>query len=103
MYLELNDISGDGGRQIHLSQSLYFRLLLNYAVRMGRSPVFVDLDVGQGSISVPGSIGAVLVERPAIIEEGGFAETAPLVYHYGHTTPGKFINNMLNIYFTWSQ
>ena len=67
------------------------RLLLNYAVRMGRSPVFVDLDVGQGSISVPGSIGAVLVERPAIIEEGGFAETAPLVYHYGHTTPGKII------------
>ena len=64
---------------------------------MGRSPVFVDLDVGQGSISVPGSIGAVLVERPAIIEEGGFAETAPLVYHYGHTTPGKLINDLLNI------
>ena len=56
---------------------------------MGRRPVFVDLDVGQGSISVPGSIGAVLVERPANIEEGGFAESAPLVYHYGHTTPGK--------------
>ena len=67
---------------------------------MGRSPVFVDLDVGQGSISVPGSIGAVLVERPAIIEEGGFAETAPLVYHYGHTTPGKFIDDLLNI---WAQ
>jgi polyribonucleotide 5'-hydroxyl-kinase len=40
---------------------------------------------------VPGSIGAVLVERPANIEEGGFAESAPLVYHYGHTTPGKII------------
>ena len=66
---------------------------------MGRSPVFVDLDVGQGSISVPGSIGAVLVERPAIIEEGGFAETAPLVYHYGHTTPGKLINYLFNICF----
>ena len=76
----------------HIPHILIFsRLLLNYAVRMGRSPVFVDLDVGQGSISVPGSIGAVLVERPAIIEEGGFAETAPLVYHYGHTTPGKII------------
>ena len=56
---------------------------------MGRRPVFVDLDVGQGSISVPGSIGAVLVERPAKIEEGGFSENAPLVYHYGHTTPGN--------------
>ena len=51
--------------------------------------MFVDLDAGQGSISVPGTIGAVLVERPANIEEGGFAESAPLVYHYGHNTPGN--------------
>ncbi len=29
----------------------------------------------------------MLVERPASIEEG-FAQTAPLVYHYGHKTPG---------------
>ena len=72
---------------------------MNYAVRMGRRPVFVDLDVGQGSISVPGSIGAVLVERPANIEEGGFAESAPLVYHYGHTTPGKI--NDSNTSFAW--
>jgi polyribonucleotide 5'-hydroxyl-kinase len=33
------------------------RLLLNYAVRMLRRPKFVDLDVGQGQISVPGSFG----------------------------------------------
>jgi polyribonucleotide 5'-hydroxyl-kinase len=33
------------------------RLLLNYAVRMLRRPIFVDLDVGQGQISVPGTIG----------------------------------------------
>ena len=86
--------------------SVIYRLLLNYAVRMGRRPVFVDLDVGQGSISVPGSIGAVLVERPANIEEGGFAESAPLVYHYGHTTPGKYylINLYLRInYILWNQ
>lgn len=54
---------------------------------MGRRPVFVDLDVGQGSISVPGTIGSLLVERPASIEEG-FSQSAPLVYHYGHNTPG---------------
>ena len=50
-------------------------------------PLQVDLDVGQGSISVPGSIGASLVERPASIEEG-FSQNCPLVYHYGHKTPG---------------
>lgn len=70
-----------------VGKSTVCRLLLNYAVRMGRRPIFVDLDVGQGSISVPGSIGSLLVERPANIEEG-FVQTAPIVYHYGHKTPG---------------
>lgn len=69
------------------SCSLHFSLLANYAVRMGRRPIAVDLDVGQGSISVPGTIGAILIERPASIEEG-FSQNAPLVYHYGHKTPG---------------
>lgn len=29
-----------------------------------RQPLFVDLDVGQNQISVPGAIAAVPVERP---------------------------------------
>ena len=70
-------------------KSTLSKLLLNYASRMGRKPIFVDLDVGQGAISVPGTIGAVLVERPASIEDGTFSEAAPLVYHYGHKTPGQ--------------
>ena len=44
------------------------KTLLNYAVRMGRRPVYVDLDVGQGSISVPGFLGAVVVEDVSDIE-----------------------------------
>lgn len=70
-----------------VGKSTLCKLLLNYAVRMGRRPIHVDLDVGQGCISVPGSIGAILIERPASIEEG-FSQNAPLVYHYGHKTPG---------------
>eukprot|EP00095_Tigriopus_kingsejongensis_P001332 maker-scaffold1057_size73593-snap-gene-0.21 protein:Tk01332 transcript:maker-scaffold1057_size73593-snap-gene-0.21-mRNA-1 annotation:"clp1-like protein" len=70
-----------------VGKSTLCRLLANYAVRMGRRPIYVDLDVGQGAISVPGSIGAILIERPASIEEG-FSQNAPLVYHYGHKTPG---------------
>jgi len=69
-------------------KSTLAKLLLNYASRMERKPIYVDLDVGQGSISVPGTIGAVLVERVASIEDGGFSEAAPLVYNYGHKTPG---------------
>lgn len=30
----------------------------------------------------------MLVERPACVE-GGFSQQAPLVYHYGHTTPSQ--------------
>ncbi|XP_053683587.1 protein CLP1 homolog [Sabethes cyaneus] len=61
-------------------------ILLNYAVRFGRRPVYVDLDVDQGAIAIPGTIGALLVERPAPIAEG-FAQQAPLVYHFGHPSP----------------
>lgn len=32
--------------------------------------------------------GALLVERPASIEEG-FSQQAPLVYHFGHNSPGE--------------
>lgn len=86
-----------------VGKSTVCNLLLNYAVRMGRRPIFVDLDVGQGQISVPGSIGwfvkiacvvliiqlflgALLIERPASLSEG-FSQEAPLVYHFGHKTP----------------
>lgn len=40
-----------------VGKSTVTRILLNYAVRMGRRPIYVDLDVGQGQISIPGTIG----------------------------------------------
>lgn len=43
-----------------VGKSTLCRILLNYAVRMGRRPIYVDLDVGQGSIAVPSSIGLLL-------------------------------------------
>ncbi|XP_062574339.1 polyribonucleotide 5'-hydroxyl-kinase Clp1-like [Saccostrea cucullata] len=69
-----------------VGKSTLSRLLLNYAARLGRAPIFVDLDVGQGQVSIPGTVGAVVVERPADVEEG-FHLNAPLVFHYGHTSP----------------
>jgi len=71
-----------------VGKSTLCKIFLNYGVRLGRSPIYVDLDVGQGSISIPGTIGALLVERPATLEEG-FSQQAPLVYHYGHKSPGE--------------
>jgi polyribonucleotide 5'-hydroxyl-kinase len=34
------------------------------------------------------NLGALLVERPSGVDEG-FSQQAPLVYHYGHKTPGE--------------
>lgn len=69
-----------------VGKSTVCRILLNYAVRIGRRPIMVDLDVGQGQISIPGTIGALLVERPAAVEDG-FSQEAPLVFHYGYNLP----------------
>lgn len=74
-----------------VGKSTLCRLLINYAVRLGRRPIFVDLDVGQGSISVPGTVGAMLIERPASIEEDGFVQQAPLAYFFGGKSPSTNI------------
>lgn len=63
-------------------------ILLGYATRRDHTPMFVDLDVGQGRITLPGVIACLAVDRPVDIEEG-FNVGAPLAYFYGHTSPGK--------------
>uniref|UniRef100_A0A8C4SH97 Polyribonucleotide 5'-hydroxyl-kinase Clp1 n=1 Tax=Erpetoichthys calabaricus TaxID=27687 RepID=A0A8C4SH97_ERPCA len=73
-----------------VGKSTLCRLLLNYAVRLGRRPTLVELDVGQGNIAIPGTMGALCIERPADVEEG-FSVQAPLIYHFGSTTPGTNI------------
>lgn len=78
-----------------VGKSTLCRILLNYAVRLGHRPIFVDLDVGQGSLSVPGTVGSLLIERPASIEEG-FSQLAPLVVHFGHKAP-DFNNELFKI------
>ena len=69
-----------------VGKSTLCRLLCNYAVRMKQQPVYVDLDVGQGCIGIPGSIGALMLERQADVEEG-FTEQLPIVYHFGYNVP----------------
>ena len=75
-----------------VGKSTLCRIMLNYSVRLGHRPIFVDLDVGQGTISVPGTLCSLLIERPASIEEG-FSQLAPLVIHFGHKSPDN--NNEL--------
>ncbi|KAH9620121.1 hypothetical protein KSS87_023889 [Heliosperma pusillum] len=62
------------------------RMLLSWAAKQGWKPTFVDLDIGQGSITVPGCVAATPIELPIDPVEGIPLEM-PLVYFYGHTTP----------------
>uniref|UniRef100_T1GC14 Protein CLP1 homolog n=1 Tax=Megaselia scalaris TaxID=36166 RepID=T1GC14_MEGSC len=75
-----------------VGKSTLCKIFLNYAARMNRRPLYCDIDVGQGGLSVPGMIASILVERPASLIEG-FSQSAPLVYHHGHKSPSE--NNAL--------
>ncbi|EDV26638.1 uncharacterized protein TRIADDRAFT_54844 [Trichoplax adhaerens] len=69
-----------------VGKSTLCRLLLNYAVRLGRLPTFIDLDVGQGIVSIPGTIGALHINRTITVSDG-LDDYPSLVFHYGSNTP----------------
>ncbi|KAH9506670.1 Cleavage polyadenylation factor subunit clp1 [Dermatophagoides farinae] len=73
---------------VDVGKTTFCRILLNYAVRHDRTPIYVDLDLGQGSLTLPGNISAVVIEKPADIEDS-FHITAPIAFHYGHLTQSK--------------
>ncbi|KAG8381787.1 hypothetical protein BUALT_Bualt05G0009100 [Buddleja alternifolia] len=68
-------------------KSTLSRMLLSWAAKQGWKPTFVDLDIGQGSITIPGCIAATPVELPIDPVEG-IPLDMPLVYFHGHVTPG---------------
>ena len=64
-------------------KSTICRILSGYTARLDRSPVLVNLDVGQRFLSIPGCLCASSVSKMSLsIEEG-----THLVYYYGSTTP----------------
>eukprot|EP00941_MAST-03F_sp_MAST-3F-sp1_P004059 g4059.t1 len=67
------------------------RLLLSYAVRLDRSPIFVDLDVGQGELTIPGVVSASPLDKGCLTVEGGCSMSIPLAYFFGHVSPSKNI------------
>lgn len=72
-----------------VGKSTICRQLANYAVRMSRTPFYVNLDVGQVEFAVPGTLGALLVNTPASVEEGFSQEEGPLVCHFGYDSPER--------------
>ncbi|KAJ9135189.1 hypothetical protein P3X46_032398 [Hevea brasiliensis] len=72
-------------------KSTLSRMLLSWAAKQGWKPTYVDLDIGQGSITIPGCIAATPIELPIDPVEGISLEM-PLVYFYGHTTPSQNVD-----------
>jgi len=68
------------------SKASVTRILLNYSVRAGRAPMYVDLDPAEGNLALPGTIGAQLLDRLIDVEEGlqGLGESQPINYFYGN-------------------
>lgn len=50
-------------------KSTLANILTAYAVRLGRCPTFVDLDVGQGMITIPGAIAAAALDSNSMSVE----------------------------------
>lgn len=63
------------------------RMLLAFAVRVGRRPAFVDVDVGQNAIAPPGTVAASVLDRHALNVQSGLEHEMPLMYSMGHSTP----------------
>mmetsp|Transcript_7874 Transcript_7874/g.11236 ORF Transcript_7874/g.11236 Transcript_7874/m.11236 type:complete len:641 (-) Transcript_7874:246-2168(-) len=70
------------------------RVLTSYAVKLGRTPILVDLDVSQNMLSIPGTITAspitpesISVTTHAAAGSNIVSNTTPLVLWYGSTDP----------------
>lgn len=74
-------------------KSTLSQILANYAVRAQRSPLLVDLDVGQNELAPPGCLAACQLQHTFDLDGGSLSFTAPnlshapLVYFYGHPSP----------------
>ncbi|KAK4750099.1 hypothetical protein SAY87_027548 [Trapa incisa] len=76
---------------IDSGKSTLSRMLLSWAAKQGWKPTFIDLDIGQGAITLPGCIAATPIELPIDPVEGVPLDM-PLVYFYGHTTPSNNVD-----------
>ncbi|KAL1205429.1 CLP1-like protein 5 [Cardamine amara subsp. amara] len=67
-------------------KSTLAKMLLSWAAKDGWKPTFVDLNVGQSSTTIPGTISATSIQKPMdpIL---GFPIDKALVHYFGHTTP----------------
>ncbi|KAL9281783.1 Protein CLP1 5 [Arabidopsis thaliana] len=86
-----DSVSSQGPRviivgDIDSGKSTLAKMLLNWAVKDGWKPTFVDLNVGQSSITIPGTIAAAPIKMLVDPVEG-FPLDKALIHYFGLTNP----------------
>ncbi|KAK1928459.1 Protein CLP1 [Phytophthora citrophthora] len=70
-------------------KSTLTQLLVNYALRLGEKPTLVELDVGNGCLSVPGTLSASPLDMNSLSIEEDYILTNPLAFFYGHAASSE--------------
>jgi len=79
------------------------KILINYAVKHGRTPMFVDINPNEGTVTIPSTLTATVIDKPIDIEEQlsvlpAKSSMAPLTYFFGYlqsTEKLKLYNKLL--------
>jgi len=79
------------------------KILINYAVKHGRTPMFVDINPNEGTVTIPSTLTATVIDKPIDIEEQlsvlpAKSSMAPLTYFFGYlqsTDKLKLYNKLL--------
>lgn len=66
------------------------KILVNYSLRLGWTPLFVDIDLSQNMISAPGCMSATLIEEVIHGYSDNFASNS-ISYFHGASSSGNFI------------
>ncbi|KAL3657324.1 hypothetical protein V7S43_017831 [Phytophthora oleae] len=70
-------------------KSTLTQILVSYALRLGEKPTLVELDVGHGCLSVPGTLSASPLDMNSLSIEEDFILTNPLAFFYGHAASSE--------------
>ncbi|KAI8905957.1 Pre-mRNA cleavage complex II protein Clp1-domain-containing protein [Gorgonomyces haynaldii] len=82
---------------VDVGKTVAAKILSNYCAKIslatnGHPPLFVDIDTNEGTISLPGTLAAMVLARPLDVEldfsaPETFMLTTPLAYYYGYGSP----------------
>jgi polyribonucleotide 5'-hydroxyl-kinase len=83
---------GDGPRVMIVGptesgKSSLSKVLIAYAVKLGRTPIFVDLDPADNSITLPGTLSACVMDQDTISVETYATTGLPVTQQQQHSQP----------------